>query len=286
MPDFLLVAPYSGILSHFRFLLTLRSEEGKYHSLILFRLATGPRAYEDDNAEKGDGIPETVTAEYDQLYAMEASCPHLGADLSHAEIEECEDTAIAVCPWHRYDFDLKTGKSDTGLKACTYKVEVRKDEADGVDKIWLETPDYGTQWRLVELRPVSEDFADPPPESKADESISLQNSATNHVQSVLIDDEPLVPLENPPKTLMQWAVLILNTPNPKLKVERTRHAVHLFRTAQLTSIGHKSSNAPKPPAVPPREDNWASNRVDKGMVKSKRNQASMLHALANIEQWA
>jgi len=37
-----------------------------------------------------------------QMYAMEATCPHLGADLSHAEIEECEGDVVAVCPWHRY----------------------------------------------------------------------------------------------------------------------------------------------------------------------------------------
>jgi nitrite reductase/ring-hydroxylating ferredoxin subunit len=36
-----------------------------------------------------------------QIYAMEAQCPHLGADLSHAEIEEYEDDLVAVCPWHR-----------------------------------------------------------------------------------------------------------------------------------------------------------------------------------------
>ena len=33
---------------------------------------------------------------------MESTCPHLGADLSHAEIEECENTVVAVCPWHRF----------------------------------------------------------------------------------------------------------------------------------------------------------------------------------------
>jgi hypothetical protein len=33
-----------------------------------------------------------------------------------------------------------------------------------------------------------------------------------------VPDEPVVPLENPPKTLMHWAVLILNTANPMLKV--------------------------------------------------------------------
>jgi hypothetical protein len=32
------------------------------------------------------------------------------------------------------------------------------------------------------------------------------------------DDEPVVLIENPPITLRQWAVLILNMPNPRLKV--------------------------------------------------------------------
>ena len=37
-----------------------------------------------------------------QIYVMESTCPHLGADLSHAEIEECESSVVAVCPWHRF----------------------------------------------------------------------------------------------------------------------------------------------------------------------------------------
>ena len=36
-----------------------------------------------------------------QIYVMEATCPHLGADLSHADIEEYDDSLVAVCPWHR-----------------------------------------------------------------------------------------------------------------------------------------------------------------------------------------
>lgn len=55
----------------------------------------------------------------------------------------------------RYDFDLATGHSETGLKACTYNVQLRVDDS-GVENVWLETPDGGTNWRLVELRPVSE----------------------------------------------------------------------------------------------------------------------------------
>lgn len=126
---------------------------------------------------------------------------------------------------------MRTGKSETGLRACTYAVEVRTDPEDGVDKVWIESPEDGHNWRLVELRPVSEgisftfylvlasyfhihhslDFADPPPpppESKQTES----PVCSDRVQ------ENIVPAINAPTTLMEWAVLILNTPNPTLKV--------------------------------------------------------------------
>jgi hypothetical protein len=56
----------------------------------------------------------------------------------------------------RYDFDLRTGKSETGLTACTYSVEVRLDPKDGLEKVFMETPERGSDWRVVELRPVSE----------------------------------------------------------------------------------------------------------------------------------
>ncbi|KAF4582704.1 hypothetical protein EYR40_002628 [Pleurotus pulmonarius] len=255
---FIEICPLPHILTHFRFFITLRSIEGKYHSLILFRLspASGDDAQRDNN----------------QIYVMESTCPHLGAEMSHAEIEECETSVVAVCPWHGYDFDLKTGKSETGLKTCTYDVVVRG------DVVWIETPADGSGWRLVELRPVSEDFADPPPVQS--------ESALPQQQVTATPDEPVVPLDNPPRTLMEWAVLILNTPNPTLKVERTREAVHLFRTGKLTSIGNKSKNAPKPPDVPLRDESFLKQTVDPAKVKSRKNRAVMLHALANIEQWA
>lgn len=208
---------------------------------------------------------------------MESACPHLGADMSHADIEECETGVVAVCPWHRYDFDLQTGKSDTGLSACTFAVEVRTE--DTVDTVYMETPKEGTGWRIVEMRPVSEAFADPPPPVASDLSADLSSTVSQ-------ENEPVVPEENAPTTLMEWAVLILNTPHPRLKVERTKHAVHLFRTGQLKSIGNKSPSAPTPPDVPSRDDAYLRNTVDPSKVKNRRNRASMLHALANIEQWA
>lgn len=96
------------ILTHTRFLLTLRSEEGLYRSLLLFRLSTGEAKYDrnpsgqetDSNSEYVDNTSYASIGE--QLYVMESACPHLGADLSHADIEECETGLVAVCPWHRY----------------------------------------------------------------------------------------------------------------------------------------------------------------------------------------
>ncbi|KAH9920616.1 DUF455-domain-containing protein [Fomitopsis serialis] len=266
----ILVSSLDQLLSHSRFFLNLRSAEGEYHSLILFRLS-------DNSAQENEiAQPKAIDCKQ-QIYAMEATCPHLGADMSHAEIEECDTGLVAVCPWHRYDFDLRTGASETGLKACTYAVNVRRDDS-GDEAVWVETPENGTKWRLVELRPVSEEFADPPPPP----DISHMTISDN---SPVIEDS-VVPGEGAPSTLMQWAVLILNTPNPKLKVERTRHAVHLFRTGQLKTIGHRSSSAPRPPDIPPREDAFARNTVDPGKVGKRKNRAVMLHALANIEQWA
>lgn len=55
------------------------------------------------------------------------------------------------------------------------------------------------------------DFAElpPPPVDLSHLSISAASPK---------EPEPLVPVENPLTTLIQWAVLILNTPDPMLKV--------------------------------------------------------------------
>ncbi|KAH7923957.1 DUF455-domain-containing protein [Leucogyrophana mollusca] len=282
--EYIQIAPFTRLLTHFRFLLTVQSEQGRSHSLILFRLSE-PATPDSPNARPG------------QLYAMESTCPHLGADLSHAEIEECETGVVAVCPWHRYDFDLRTGKSETGLKACTYNIEVRTDPSDGVDNVWVEAPEGGKSWRVVELRPVSEEFADPPPRPL----VKPESEAAS-----VTEGEPIIPTENAPTTLMQWAVLILNTPNPTLKpslftthspaltpgtfppqVERTKHAVNLFHTGQLATIGNTPPhNPPQPPTIPARDDAYTQNTVDPRKLTKRKNAAVMLHALANIEQWA
>jgi hypothetical protein len=60
------------------------------------------------------------------------------------------------------------------------------------------------------------EFADPPP-SVATQRVPQVPST--EVRAV----EPLVPTSQAPTTLMQWAVLILNTPNPTLKARRCHY---------------------------------------------------------------
>lgn len=85
----------------------------------------------------------------------------------------------------------------------------------------------------MELRPVSEgewktnlnlrrssnifqEFADPPLLHIRDIKIEEEGEKKDWASSLV------EPSENPPKSLLEWAVLILNTPNPKLKVSTPR----------------------------------------------------------------
>ncbi|KAG8795362.1 hypothetical protein FRC12_015495 [Ceratobasidium sp. 428] len=266
--DFVQVGTLTAFNSHTRYLLTLRSKSRSddYHSLILFRLSP-------------------VSANAPQIYAMESTCPHLGADLSHADLEldtepDMEEmTAAVVCPWHRYDFDLRTGESSTGLKACAYPVEIR-----GAD-IWVGAPGLGN-WEVVEKRPVSEEFAESRTgTSETDAEISkesLGDAATS--ASLSLQDE-----ETEPRTLMEWACRILNTSNPEQKVALTRRAASAWRTGRITSTGQKKSDLSTPPDVPPRENlnTVQPGKVGKrGKAGSERSRIAIIHALANIEQWA
>jgi len=45
-----------------------------------------------------------------RLFAHDTQCPHLGGPLAEHDLEGCE----AVCPWHGYRFDVRTGLSSDG----------------------------------------------------------------------------------------------------------------------------------------------------------------------------
>lgn len=57
-----------------------------------------------------------------EFFAMDARCAHSGGPLCDGDIEEV-DVLQVFCPWHDYDFNLKTGKSSTGLQQQVYEVK-------------------------------------------------------------------------------------------------------------------------------------------------------------------
>jgi nitrite reductase/ring-hydroxylating ferredoxin subunit len=63
----------------------------------------------------------------EKIFALSAKCPHAGADISQGW---CESGKL-VCPYHRYSYDLQTGRGNAGQGDYIkiYPVEAR---ADGI----------------------------------------------------------------------------------------------------------------------------------------------------------
>ncbi|CEH19332.1 3-OXOACYL-[ACYL-CARRIER-PROTEIN] SYNTHASE-LIKE PROTEIN [Ceraceosorus bombacis] len=331
------IAPISSLVSQSaRHALTLRHEaSGEYHQLLLFSFPRPP--HRSTSYEHASSSSSRSSDEARAWYCMEAVCPHAGGPLENATLEsvekELEDEArqrddigkheadvedlVVVCPWHEYDFSLRTGKSTRGgqVKACVYSVEIRpgpernlgsqslplketirlaqpgikaKASRGGTspsepaavqrsDKwIWVEAPrlEAGFEWEArgqargwtcIEVRPVSEAFAQPhresqiaakapdaalsesmqelsfgsqiiPPEASA--SLPSRSMTRGAVPSAKARDHEAYPPPNPePKTIVAWACLILNTASPTLKVHYTKLAYDAFLAGKCTKIG-------------------------------------------------
>lgn len=59
------------------------------------------------------------------IFAVSDKCPHNGASLSLGWVSE---RCSVVCPIHRYDFDLKTGRGLSGIADCldTYPIVINE----------------------------------------------------------------------------------------------------------------------------------------------------------------
>jgi nitrite reductase/ring-hydroxylating ferredoxin subunit len=59
------------------------------------------------------------------VYALSSTCPQAGADLSGGW---CKNGKL-ICPFHRYSYDIHTGKGSPGQNDYidTYPVEIRED---------------------------------------------------------------------------------------------------------------------------------------------------------------
>ncbi|CBQ68518.1 conserved hypothetical protein [Sporisorium reilianum SRZ2] len=323
------VAPVDRLASSSRHHLTLRHPQTQeYHSLLVFSFPPPTSKLPSNHTQScSESAPS-----HDTYYCMEATCPHLGAPLENATIEandaELEDDIedmVVVCPWHEYDFSLSTGESSHGMSACVYDCSVRD------DTLYIQAPSpshladdqdahtASSKWELVELRPVSE--SSPVVASRQDAAQSLHQQASllslssTEPESHTVDpdastkdkdgDVPLAPPSPLPKTLVEWAVLVLNTPDPVQKVCYTRLAAKAFRSGECKVIGGGRWNTSdaaagrrewitKPhetaPERPPRMKEEVRVRPGqegkRGRGGTEKSRIAILHSLANIEQWA
>jgi nitrite reductase (NADH) small subunit len=77
------------------------------------------------------------------FYAVRNRCPHQGAEICAGRISGTmvsarpyeyvysEETIVLCCPWHRWEFELATGRAYgkvTGKRLTTYPVELADDQ--------------------------------------------------------------------------------------------------------------------------------------------------------------
>jgi nitrite reductase/ring-hydroxylating ferredoxin subunit len=71
-------------------------------------------------------------------FAVDDKCPHAGARLG---LGKCSEEGMVICPVHRYQYDVKTGRGlpKQGDYVNTYPVETRKDGVYiGLEKKWWQ----------------------------------------------------------------------------------------------------------------------------------------------------
>lgn len=115
-------------------------------------------------------------------------------------------------------------------------------------------------------------------------------------ESASFDPHTVPPPTPAPTTLVAWAALILRTPSPLHKVAYTRYAyeacaagIDIGGGAWEKGVWVTPENE-QPPAWPPRMEDEQRVRPGqegkRGKGGTERSRIALLHALANIEQWA
>ena len=90
----------------------------------------GPAAAIPPGASKVVEINEHVVAIFNlggEFYAIDNVCPHQGGPLGEGYLE---DTGVVSCPWHAWNFNIRTGLSpiDPDVKVSCYPVRVEDGE--------------------------------------------------------------------------------------------------------------------------------------------------------------
>ena len=76
-----------------------------------------PRAYLDYNAS----APLLFNVD-GQISAIDGICPHQGGPLAEGQLEG----TLVTCPWHGWQFDVRTGQNSLGgrLRQPVYEVKI------------------------------------------------------------------------------------------------------------------------------------------------------------------
>ena len=222
-------------------------------------------AVKDDPADLQDDIA-VFCFPPNRFYAIDCTCPHEGGPLDVGDIEDLDGEPTVFCPWHMYDFNLRTGKSMTSLETQTYETKV----ADG--KLYIQTDAKLTKTRPSLIECLEEEAKSAAVSTKNDPS--SDSDIGNHLQSTTISNED---------DLAHWAVKILNSPDPSMKVDITNEVADKWKACIIKNVG-----SCKPPDQPSRAD---LDVVEPGKIKRGKggtlaSRIAMLHSLANIEQWA
>lgn len=72
-----------------------------------------------------EGTPVALFRVQGKFYALSPVCAHAGGPLGEGYLSEY----VVTCPWHSWQYDVRTGKSTTveGAKVPVYKTKVEGD---------------------------------------------------------------------------------------------------------------------------------------------------------------
>ncbi|KAI8923700.1 hypothetical protein BC831DRAFT_428664 [Entophlyctis helioformis] len=248
-------------------------------------------------------------AEHPQFWAIESVCPHSGGPLHLGDIEDLiPDDAPSpspspsptttsatsatsgplaiVCPWHEYRFSLSDGSCST---VDLFRAETAQVVVDEHGSVVLLHPSLDTveSVRFFDVKPTR--YA-PSTQQAATQDPSGLETATSALLAATLDAPPSI-LTDPQAgcvSLVDYAIAILNTPDPSKKVALTRHVADLWNAGKIDLV--QSTLGTAPPDEPLRDPSL--NFIQPGRGKrlgkggSLESRIAILHSLANIEQWA
>lgn len=73
-----------------------------------------------------DGVSIALFKIGDEVFAIDSACPHQGGPMNEGGVHDGK----AMCPWHGWEFDLKTGACsfNDAIKVGTYPVKLEGED--------------------------------------------------------------------------------------------------------------------------------------------------------------